>query len=158
MGYLMYKIGVLGIGNMLLKDDGIGVHIVNELLKESYPQNVDIVDGGTAILDLLDVFVKNDKIIVVDTLKGGHEPGTIYKVTPEEMGEHIKANSSLHDVQVLDMLKNAKLLGYNPEVIIIGIEPSEIEFHIGLSDILQNEFNNLLKVVRNEIRLSLENR
>ena len=82
----MYNIGVLGIGNILLKDDGIGVHIVNELLKESYPQNVDIIDGGTAILDLLDVFVKNNKIIVVDTLKGGHEPGTIYKVTPEEMG------------------------------------------------------------------------
>jgi hydrogenase maturation protease len=154
----MYNIGVLGIGNMLLKDDGIGVHIVNELLKEDYPNNVDIVDGGTAILDLLDVFIKNDKVIVVDTLKGGHEPGTIYKISPEEMGSYIKANSSLHDVQVLDMLKNANLLGYNPEVIIIGIEPSEIEFYIGLSDILQNEFNNLLEIVRNEIRLSLENR
>ena len=154
----MYNIGVLGIGNILLKDDGIGVHIVNELLKESYPQNVDIIDGGTAILDLLDVFVKNNKIIVVDTLKGGHEPGTIYKVTPEEMGEYIKANSSLHDVQVLDMLKNANLLGYCPEVIVIGIEPSEIEYNIGLSKVLQNEFKKLLNVVRDEIKLYLENR
>jgi hydrogenase maturation protease len=154
----MYNIGVLGIGNILLKDDGIGVHIVNELLKESYPQNVDIIDGGTAILDLLDVFVKNNKIIVVDTLKGGHEPGTIYKVTPEEMGEYIKANSSLHDVQVLDMLKNANLLGYCPEVIVIGIEPSEIEYNIGLSKVLQNEFEKLLNVVRDEIKLYLENR
>ena len=154
----MYNIGVLGIGNILLKDDGIGVHIVNELLKESYPQNVDIIDGGTAILDLLDVFVKNNKIIVIDTLKGGHEPGTIYKVNPKEMGSYIKANSSLHDVQVLDMLKNANLLGYNPEVIIIGIEPSEIEYNIGLSDILQNEFEKLLDIVRDEIKLSLENR
>lgn len=154
----MYKVGILGIGNILLKDDGIGVHIINELLKENYPQNVDIVDGGTAILDLLDVFVKNNKIIVVDTLKGGHEPGTIYKVTPEEMGSYIKSNSSLHDVQVLDILKNVNLLGYNPEVIIIGIEPSEIEYNIGLSDILQNEFEKLLNVVRDEVKLSLENR
>lgn len=154
----MYNIGVLGIGNILLKDDGIGVHIINELLKENYPQNVDIVDGGTAILDLLDVFVKNSKIIVVDTLKGGHEPGTIYKVTPEEMGSYMKSNSSLHDVQVLDMLKNANLLGYNPEVVIIGMEPSEIEYNIGLSDILQNEFEKLLDVVKDEIKLSLENR
>ena len=154
----MYNIGILGIGNILLKDDGIGVHIINELLKEDYPQNVDIVDGGTSILDLLDVFVKNDKIIVVDTLKGGHEPGTIYKVTPEEMGSYIKSNSSLHDVQVLDMLKNANLLGYNPKVIIIGVEPSEIEYDIGLSNVLKSEFTNLLNIVRQEIELSLENR
>lgn len=154
----MYNIGILGIGNILLKDDGIGVHIINELLKENYPQNVDMVDGGTAILDLLDVFVKNDKIIVVDTLKGGHEPGTIYKITPEQMGSYLKSNSSLHDVQVLDMLKNANLLGYNPEVIVIGIEPSEIEYDIGLSDVLQNELSNLLEIVRNEIKLFLENR
>ncbi|HSQ87795.1 hydrogenase maturation protease [Romboutsia sp.] len=154
----MCNIGILGIGNILLKDDGIGVHIINELLKEDYPQNVDIVDGGTSILDLLDVFVKNDKIIVVDTLKGGHEPGTIYKVTPEEMGSYIKSNSSLHDVQVLDMLKNANLLGYNPKVIIIGVEPSEIEYDIGLSNVLKSEFTNLLNIVRQEIELSLENR
>jgi hydrogenase maturation protease len=56
------------------------------------------------------------------------------------------------------MLKNANLLGYCPEVIVIGIEPSEIEYNIGLSKVLQNEFEKLLNVVRDEIKLYLENR
>ncbi|CAH2213301.1 hydrogenase maturation protease [Tepidibacter aestuarii] len=147
----MEKIAVLGIGNILLRDDGIGVHIINELQNQNLNSNVELIDGGTCILDLLGVFVENNKVIVVDSLKGGHLPGTIYKVPPQELGNYIKANSSLHDVQVLDILKSANLMGHSPEVIIIGIEPEEIFFDLNLSDTIKEQIPKIIEVVKEEI-------
>lgn len=147
----MKKQCVIGIGNILLRDDGIGVHLINELLKENLKQDVDLIDGGTSTFDLLGYFLDNEKIIVVDSLKGGHEPGTIYRITPDELGTFIKANSSLHDVQVLDILKQANFMGYNPEVIIIGVEPYEIFYDMELSPTIKNEIPNIIRIIKEEI-------
>ena len=151
----MKKIAVLGIGNILLKDDGVGVRAVEELISqygETY-QGIHFVDGGTSILDLLHIFTDNEKIIVVDSLKGGHMPGSIYRITPEEMGGFVKGNTSLHDVQVLDMVRNAKLLGHNPEVIIVGIEPLEITYEMELSPLIEGRLPELKRIVAEEVGL-----
>lgn len=147
----MEKLSVIGIGNILLRDDGIGIHIINELQKEKFKNNIDLIDGGTSTLDLLGYFVENDKIIIVDSLKGGHPPGTIYKITPEELGSYIKANSSLHDVQVLDIVKQANFMGHFPKVTIIGIEPEEIFYDMDLSETLNNEIPNIINIIKEEI-------
>lgn len=147
----MIKKAILGIGNILLRDDGIGVHMINELKNEEFKSNIELIDGGTCILDLLDVFVKNNKIIIVDSLKGGHLPGTIYKVPPEELGGYIKANSSLHDVQVLDIVKQANLMGYYPEVMIIGIEPEEIYFDLELSNTIKEQIPKIKQIILEEL-------
>lgn len=146
----MIKKAVLGIGNILLRDDGIGVHMINELKNENL-NNIELIDGGTCIFDLLDVFVKNNKIIIVDSLKGGHLPGTIYKVPPQELGGYIKANSSLHDVQVLDIINQANLMGYYPEVIIIGIEPEEIYFDLDLSNTIKEQIPKIKQIILEEL-------
>ncbi|EYE87286.1 hypothetical protein Q428_14125 [Fervidicella metallireducens AeB] len=144
------KRAVLGIGNILLHDDGIGIHVINELEKEELV-GVDLIDGGTAILDLLDIFINNDYIIIVDSLKGGHEPGTIYKLSAEDMDGYIKGNTSLHDVQILDIVKQAKYLGFCPQVTILGIEPEKIDYEIGLTDRLKNQLPQLIKIVKDEL-------
>lgn len=79
----MEKIAVLGIGNILLRDDGIGVHIINELQNQNLNSNVELIDGGTCILDLLGVFVENNKVIVVDSLKEGICQGLFIKSLPK---------------------------------------------------------------------------
>ncbi|WZL72505.1 hydrogenase maturation protease [Clostridiaceae bacterium 35-E11] len=147
----MKKTAVIGIGNILLRDDGIGVHVIHELLKENFKAPVDLIDGGTCILDLLDIFVKNDRVIIVDSLKGGYVPGTIYKVTPKELGRYIKSNSSLHDVQVLDIIRQVNLMGYSPNVVIIGIEPKEIFFDMNLSETLKEQVPKIIGVIEKEI-------
>lgn len=147
----MNKQCVIGIGNILLRDDGIGIHSINELQKETLKDDIDLIDGGTSTFDLLGYFLDNEKIIVVDSLKGGHEAGTIYRITPEELGSYIKANSSLHDVQVLDILKQAELMGAKPEVIIIGVEPCEIFYDMELSAVLKNEIPNIIRIIKEEI-------
>lgn len=144
-------IAVVGIGNSLLRDDGFGIHIIEELKNEMYDENIEIIDGGTYIFDLLDIFIRKEKIIIIDTIKGGHSPGTIYKVAPEELGTYIGEKSSLHDVQILDLLKDVNLLGYFPKVTIIGIEPKEIFFDLDLSKEIKERIPEVLKQIKEEI-------
>jgi hydrogenase maturation protease len=155
----MDKTAVIGIGNLLLRDDGVGVHLVQELEKENFSQayGVELIDGGTYIFDLMDLFIKNQRIIILDSIKGGHAPGTIYRITPEELGGYIKANTSLHDVQVLDLLKNVKLMGYCPQVIIIGIEPAEICFNMELSPIIKNQLTKVIDALKREVKNNYNN-
>ncbi len=150
----MKKTAVLGIGNLLLRDDGIGIHLIKELENEDFGSryNVELIDGGTFIFDLMDVFIKNKRVIILDSLKGGHKPGTIYKVTPEELGGYIKSNTSLHDVQILDLLKDINLMGYYPEVTIIGVEPSEIYFHMELSQIVKEQMSKVIEFLIKELQ------
>ena len=148
----MKKLAVIGIGNILLRDDGVGIHAINELSKEDSIANVDFIDGGTSTIDLLGYFLDSDDVIIIDSLKGGHPPGTIYRITPEELGTFIKANTSLHDVQILDVLKQANMMGHDPRVIIIGVEPEEIYFDMDLSDTIKKELPNIIKIAKEEIK------
>jgi hydrogenase maturation protease len=153
----MRKIAVLGIGNILMTDDGIGVEVANRLADMSWPENVTIYDAGTAIMNMLDVFVNNDILIVIDALEGGHEPGSIYRLTPEQLGEWRTESLSLHDVQVLDILNMAALFNRHPEVIIYGIEPSVLALNLGLSEKMQAQLPVLLELVRQELTGLVEN-
>jgi len=144
---------ILGIGNLLLKDDGVGIHLIEELEKLNFSEiySVELVDGGTCILELLDVFMTSEKVVVLDSLKGGHAPGTIYRITTEQMGGYIKESTSLHDVQILDVIKDAKLLGFDPQVVIIGVEPEEIIYDMELSDIIRDQIPHIIELIRKEL-------
>lgn len=149
----MSKTAIIGIGNLLLKDDGLGVHIIQELEKQDFKKkyNVELIDGGTYIFDLLDVFIKHERIIILDSFKGGHLPGTIYRARPEELGSYVKENTSLHDVQILDLIKDVLLMGYSPEVVIIGVEPESICFDLDLSKILIEQIPTIIQLVKKEL-------
>jgi len=123
---------ILGLGNILLKDEGIGVHVIRELKKHNLP-GVEIIDGGTAGMDLLS-FVKNvQKLIIIDAIRLNKRPGLIYCLHPYEM-EFTRPNISLHQVGVLEILSVAKKLHCLPEdTIIIGVEPKEITWGLDLT-------------------------
>ena len=95
------KILILGIGNILQMDDGIGPHIINYILESNIqlPDNVDIVDGGTAGYDLLPLLQDRKKIIIVDALKVDDSPGSVYRFKPENILEE-ERTFSLHDVGI----------------------------------------------------------
>ncbi|SHI66414.1 hydrogenase maturation protease [Geosporobacter subterraneus DSM 17957] len=147
----MKKTAVVGIGNILLKDDGVGIHILKHIEEAAWSRDITLVDGGTCIFDLLDVFVKHEKVVIIDSIKGGHAPGTIYRLTPEELGSFVKATTSLHDVQVLDLLQNVNYMGYFPKVMIIGIEPEEICFDLSLSKTIKGQLPRMIEVLKTEI-------
>ncbi len=131
----MRTILILGIGNILQSDDGIGVHVINHILESDMiiPEDVEIIDGGTAGFDLLSVMTGREKIIIVDALKTDDVPGSIYRFTPEHARDS-RASFSLHDVGITEVLRTLKLLGENPEIEFIGIVPENIStLNIGLS-------------------------
>ena len=100
---------VLGVGNLVLTDEGVGVHVAQRLQKMDLPSHVEVLDGGTSGFDLLDDIEGRKKVVVVDTVKGGGPPGTIYRMTTEDIEEAPKSRLSLHDIDMTDLLKLADL-------------------------------------------------
>lgn len=147
---------ILGIGNILLKDDGVGVYTIRELENEKLPSTIELVDGGTSTLDTLSYFLDYKKVIVVDCLKAGYEPGTIYKINPEDIKNYQSENLSIHDVQILDVIKIANMLGKFPEVIIFGIEPEKICLDTEMTETMKNKIPEVIKLLKMELNLKQE--
>jgi len=145
------RIAVVGVGNLLLKDEGIGVHIAHALQQIDIPYNVKIIDGGTS-LDLPDCLENVDKLIIIDAVKTGGQPGTIYRFHPYDMDIESEGIISLHELGLAQSLKMMRLIGNEPkETVIIGIEPKEINWGTELSAELQQKIPEIINAVLGEI-------
>ncbi len=154
----MKRLLVLGVGNLLLTDEGAGVHAVNDLGRESEwdPEQVDFLDGATFTQDIFYIFQEYEKVLVLDAVKGGKAPGTVYRFTEANLRDNEEQSLSLHDIDLLDSLKMADLLGHRPELAVLGIEPLTIsEWSMELSAPLQAVYPAFLEAARREIRVLL---
>jgi hydrogenase maturation protease len=144
---------VLGVGNLLLKDDGVGVHVVQKLMERVLPPDVEVIDGGTAAIDLLHFIAGTKRLIVVDALRGGGAPGTIYRLTPEDLEVRREGRGvTLHQSDLLDVLEMAARLGERPPtVIIIGVEPGEIDYGLDLSPGVAGRIPDIIDLVLSEL-------
>ncbi|WDP91800.1 MAG: HyaD/HybD family hydrogenase maturation endopeptidase [Desulfobacter sp.] len=151
----MKKLLVLGVGNTLLQDEGIGVHAINEFWKEKEDWDeslVDFVDGGTFTQDIFYLFEEYEKVLVLDIVRAGHEPGTIYSLEEDQLRKDKKQMLSLHDIDLLDSLGMAEMRGNRPYLRVIGIEPKTIDWGTELTPPLADAFDNYLKVIRKHIK------
>lgn len=126
---------VLGIGNLIMSDDGVGVRVVQEL-KRSYrfPENVMVVDGGTLGLDLLPMLENATHLILVDAVEIGEKPGTLIRLIGEELPVALETKLSPHQMGLKDLLAVSELMGHSPgEMVLIGVQPSSIEMGIELT-------------------------
>jgi hydrogenase maturation protease len=123
----MRKVLILGIGNTLRSDDGLGVYIVKHIEESGIPlpEGVSLLDGGTAGFDLLGLIDGYDKIVIVDALKTNDKPGSIYRFTPEHAVES-RARFSLHEVGIMEVIKTLRIMDNNPEIEFVGIVPENI--------------------------------
>lgn len=149
----MKKIVVLGAGNELFKDEGVGVHAARLLLTHSslVSKGVEIVDNGTSpdISHLLDDV---EKLIIVDAVKGGSEPGAIYRFSPEQIVAEKGITTSIHQMGMLENLSVMALIGCKPkETVIIGVEPKELEPGLELSPELLRRMPKIIETVIGEI-------
>jgi hydrogenase maturation protease len=127
------QVVILGVGNILLKDEGVGIRVVERLRREyRFPDNVRLVDGATGGIDLLPVVCNTEHLIIVDALKTSQPPGTIFRLTPDELSSEIQIKCSLHQIGLLDVLQMAKTLEEKlPATVIVGVEPEDAS-HYGL--------------------------
>jgi hydrogenase maturation protease len=148
---------VLGIGNILLRDEGIGCHVVHALesrLVETF-SNVKIIDGGTCP-DILQFVEDTDKLVIVDAVNGGGPPGQIYRFHLEDISLEQKPFLSLHDVGLVDNLVLAQLWHNIEEAVIIGVEPGDISWGLELSPELQVKMPQIIDTVLSELNTSAD--
>ena len=122
------RILVMGVGNPLMRDDGVGPRVV-ELLLAGYrfPDNVEIVDAGTMSYMILDLLRGIDHLVIVDAVREtGHPAGSVMKMTPEEIAPN-QVPHSMHDIALVDVLQAAELMGNAPPAIAIGVQIDAIE-------------------------------
>ena len=125
---------VLGIGNILLSDEGVGVRVVEALKEMKLPDNVELLDGGTGAFDLLDIMAEYNTVIIIDAVQGGGEPGAVYRFYPSDIGMQKKCLTSVHQVGLMDALSMARLTGHSPQkIIVFGIEPEDMGWGLELS-------------------------
>jgi hydrogenase maturation protease len=140
---------VVGIGNVLLRDEGIGCHVVHAL--EGIPlHDVNIIDGGTCP-DMLQLLEDADKLVIVDAVKGGGTPGQIYRFHLEDITLEQKPFLSLHDVGLVDSLMLLQLWHNTGEVVIIGVEPREINWGLELSPELREKMPQIIDAILSEL-------
>jgi hydrogenase maturation protease len=145
------KIVVIGVGNLLMKDEGIGIHAVRALQEISLPTDVELIDGGT-LPDLISYTRVGDKIIIIDAARAGGEPGAVYRYRPKDLAVGKGTLTSAHELGVVENLKLMELTGNEPrETVIIGIEPKEIDWGTELSPELQKRLPDIVKAVLREI-------
>jgi hydrogenase maturation protease len=143
---------ILGIGNLLLCDEGVGVHVVRALQQERLPSHVVPLEAGTAFLDALPEIEQADRIIVVDAMKADGAPGTIYRVPFDDCARP-ECIASLHG---FDLSRVLFLAGRSspPEVIVIGVEPARIDWGIELSPEIRDVLPEAIAAVKAEAYLS----
>jgi hydrogenase maturation protease len=122
---------ILGMGNLLLCDEGVGVHVARALAQRDLPPSVSVVEAGTAFLDVLPDIEWADRILLVDAMEAGRVPGSIYRVPFDEC-QHPAMLASLHGFDLSRVLYIAGS-NRNPEVTVFGVEPACIEWGIELS-------------------------
>jgi len=143
---------VLGIGNVLLRDEGVGCHVVHALEGIPLP-DVKIIDGGTCP-DVLQLLEDADKLIIVDAVKGGGMPGQIYRFHLEDITLEQKPFLSLHDIGLVDNLMLMQLWRNIGEAVIIGVEPREINWGLELSPELQEKMPQIIDAILAELNTS----
>ena len=135
----------------MLKDEGIGIHTAHALQQIDIPHGVEIIDGGTSP-DLIAYSEVGDKLIIIDAAKAGGKPGTIYRFQPQDLTPEAARILSVHELGVEQSLKMMRLTGNEPrEIVIIGVEPKEIDWGTELSTDLQQKIPEIIKVVLKEI-------
>lgn len=135
MSKLPQRIVVVGVGNLLMTDEGVGIHIL-ERLQQDYilPPEVEGIDGGTAGLLLPGLVARADFLLILDAVALPKPPGSVVRLTGEALAARFQIKLSPHQLGVADLLTTLVLLGEEPgEVVVIGVVPDRIEMGLALS-------------------------
>lgn len=143
---------ILGLGNVLCADDGLGIAAV-ERLREEYdiPDGVQVLDGGTLGMSLLSWLSDARDVILVDAIRDDGPPGTLVHLTGDEVAPAVRERLSVHQVGVTDLLDGLRLLGDWPEHLsLIGLVPESFDMHFGLSAQVADRLDDLVAAVVRE--------
>jgi len=145
---------VLGIGNLLIGDEGVGCLTVEALSRRyTLPPSVECVDGGTAGFELLSMIDSKEHVILIDALRNDMEPGTVVMVEGEHVPKAFMARTTPHQLGICDVLAAAQLTEIMPKhLTLYGIEPKQMEVGIGLTPEVQAGMEKIICAVVDQLR------
>lgn len=147
------KVLILGVGNLLLTDDGFGVHLINALRDTVFPANVTVLEAGTVSHQLIPLFRETDHLIVIDVVQAGDAPGSLFRFSPDDLSFRSEQKVSLHQISLIDVLKMAKLTGSRPKTVIIGVQPKDVSsWSLELTDELKAVIPRVKELVLAELK------
>jgi hydrogenase maturation protease len=148
---------VLGLGNTIMADDGVGPCVIEYVARQGQlPSDVELLDGGTLGLDLLPRLEGVQRLIIVDAVEIGQAPGTLVRLSGEDVSSALDTKLSPHQMGLKDLLAVARLLGHLPdEVVLLGVQPASIEMAAELSPQVAACLPQLAAMVRQELRTAL---
>lgn len=132
------KAVVLGIGNTILSDEGVGVRAAEALLERyDLPANVEVIDGGTAGMELLEPLSNLDLLVVLDAVKRGQPAGSVVKLAGQEVPVFFRSKLSPHQISICDVLASLEFIGDKPkDMVLIGVEPESLELGLELTPVV----------------------
>lgn len=144
---------ILGVGNILLGDEGIGIRVVEELENRfSFPEEVTLLDGGTAGIELLRYIEGRDLLILIDAMRAGLAPGTVFKVEGEDVAKRFMTKISPHQIGLSDLLAAGILTDQIPkQIILFGVEPEKLETGITISESVEASLKKIIGAILEEL-------
>ena len=144
---------ILGVGNLLLGDDGFGVHVINALKDIPFPPNVHLLEAGTVSHRLIPLFREIEHLIVIDVVEAGDIPGSIFRFSPDDMQFPTEQKASLHQISLIDVLRMAELTGGKPKTVILAVQPKDVSsWSLELSDELEAIIPKVKELVVEELK------
>lgn len=144
---------ILGVGNVLLGDEGIGIRVVEELQHNyAFADDVEILDGGTAGIELLRYIENRDLLIIIDAMAADQAPGTVFKVEGEDVPKRFMTKISPHQIGLSDLLAAGVLSESIPKnIVLFGVEPENLQTGIYLSDSVTKSIDKLVSAIIDEL-------
>jgi len=147
------KTVVLGIGNLIMQDEGVGVRVVEALQRDhAMPAGVTLIDGGTSAMELLDELSDLDHLIVVDAINAGKPPGTLLRIEGDDVPSFFRTRLSPHQIGLPDVMASLEFLGAQPKrMVILGVQPQTMELGMELTPVVAAQVPALVSQVLAEI-------
>ena len=129
------EVTILGVGNVILRDEGFGVRVAEYLdAHYDFPESVQVIDGGTLGIELTQYVTGTKKLLVIDSINGGQAPGTRFHFHNDDIMAHFQDKLSAHEVGIQDVLALLTVTGRKiPEVVVLGAQPYDLEAGVELS-------------------------
>ncbi len=138
------------MGNLIYRDEGVGVHVIEEMKKMELPPRVELLDIGTSTMDLISYLDGVKKLIVIDAMKAGGTPGTLYRCDPEDLLPKEEGPVSIHEIGLLETLTMAKKKGLEIDTVVIGVEPKVFDWGMELSEEVKDRIPDIIDAVLKE--------
>ena len=143
---------VLGVGNLLRSDEGVGVHAARMLERVNLPPGVKIVDAGVAVADALSSYKNIGKLVVVDAVDAKAQPGSVFRFRPRDVARRHALLRSLHELDLFDALEMAERGGCSVgEVIVVGVQPKTTDWGLELSPEVHSRLADVVNLVVSEL-------